>query len=88
MQSPTDLNARLMFNMGAALGDIYLDNIRFFNVASGDFNLDGKVDLLDLKTLTGDWLKQQGGLSTDLDGSGRVDFKDFGILGESWSGSP
>jgi hypothetical protein len=45
------------------------------------------VDLLDLQLLTQDWLKQQSGLSTDLDGSGKVDFKDFGILGENWSGS-
>jgi uncharacterized protein (DUF2141 family) len=35
--------------------------------------------------MTGDWLKQQSGLSTDLDGNGKVDFNDFGILGENWS---
>jgi hypothetical protein len=86
MQSTTDLNARLMFNLGGALGDIYLDNVSLFNAPTGDLNLDGRVDLLDLQLFTRDWLKQQSGLSGDLDGNGKVDFKDFGILGENWSG--
>jgi hypothetical protein len=38
-----------------------------------------------LQILAGDWLKHPAGLSTDLDGSGRVDFKDFGMFGENWS---
>ena len=86
MQNTTDLNARLMFNMGAALGDIYLDNVSLFNAPPGDLNLDGRVDLLDLLPFTRDWLKQQSGLKGDLDGNGKVDFKDLGILGENWSG--
>jgi len=85
MSYTTDLNTRLMFNLGAALGDIYLDNIVLFNSPPGDINSDGRVDLLDLKLLTGDWLKQQTGLGGDLNGNGTVDFNDFGILGENWS---
>ncbi len=87
MANSTDLNARLMFNMGGALGDIYLDNVVLFNSPPGDINSDGRVDLLDLKLFTNDWLKQQSGLGSDLDGSGKVDFNDFGILGENWSGN-
>jgi hypothetical protein len=86
MQNTTDLNARLMFNLGGALGDIYLDNVSVFEVPPGDLNLDGRVDLLDLQLFTRDWLKQQSGLNGDLDGNGKVDFNDFGILGENWSG--
>ena len=85
MQKTTDLNARLMFNLGGALGDIFLDNVSVFNVPPGDLNLDGRVDLLDLQSFTRDWLKQ-GPLNGDLDGNGKVDFNDFGILGENWSG--
>jgi hypothetical protein len=80
------LNARLMFNVGAVLGDIYLDNVSVFEVPPGDLNLDGRVDLLDLQLFSRDWLKQQSGLNGDLDGNGKVDFNDFGILGENWSG--
>jgi hypothetical protein len=85
MSNNTDLNARLGFNMGAALGDVYLDNVVLFNAPPGDLNADGRVDLLDLKLFTGDWLKQQSGLGGDLDTNGKVDFNDFGILGENWS---
>lgn len=85
MTNSTDLNARLAFNQGAALGDVYLDNVVLFNSPPGDINSDGGVDLLDLKLLTADWLKQQSGLGSDLDGNGKIDFNDFGILGENWS---
>ena len=85
MTNTTDLNAQLVFNMGAALGDIYLDNVSLFTPPAGDLNLDGRVDLLDLQMLTRYWLKQQSGLSPDLNGDGKVDFNDFGILGDNWS---
>jgi len=86
MLEATDFNCRVVFNLGSSANDVYLDNVSLFNAPPGDFNLDGKVDLRDLQTLTADWLKQQGGLSTDLDGTGRVDFYDLGVLGENWSG--
>ena len=85
MTNATDLSAWLMFNLGASLGDVYLDNVTLLNPLTGDLNLDGRVDLLDLKALSQDWLKQSSGLSTDLDGNGQVDFNDFGILGDNWS---
>ena len=53
----------------------------------GDINSDGHVDLLDLPLLTHDWLKQQGGLSTDLNSDAKVNFSDYGILGENWRSS-
>jgi hypothetical protein len=86
MQSATDLNALLAFYLGASSIDVFLDNVSLFQVAPGDLNLDGRVDLLDLKSLAGDWLKAQSGLSTDLDGNGKIDLSDFGIFGENWSG--
>ena len=85
MGANSDLNASIFFNFGSASAGVFIDNVSLFNAPTGDLNLDGRVDLLDLKTLSADWLKQQAGLSTDLDGSGKVDFKDFGILGENWS---
>jgi Carbohydrate binding domain len=89
MTAATDLNASVFFNLGGSSYGVYLDNVSLFNPPLGDLNQDGRVDLLDLKILTGDWLKLQSGLSTDLDGNGKVDFNDFGILGENWSsGTP
>jgi len=85
MTAATDLNASVFFNLGSSSAGVYLDNVSLFNAPPGDLNLDGRVDLLDLQLMTGDWLKQQSGLSTDLDGNGKVDFLDFGILGENWT---
>jgi hypothetical protein len=86
MQNETDLNARLAFDLGAYSGDVYLDNISLFEVCPGDCNLDGRVDLLDLKLLIQDWLKQPGSLGTDLNSDGIVNFSDFSSFGEYWSG--
>jgi hypothetical protein len=87
MQAASDFTSQMVFNLGGSTKPVYLDNVSLFNSPPGDFNLDGRVDLLDLKLLTGDWLKQTNSVS-DLDGSGKVDFKDLGILGENWSGTP
>jgi hypothetical protein len=86
MQNPTDLNARLMFNLGASAIDVYLDNVTLFRVAPGDFNRDRYVDFNDLAAFTSQWLQQGAGLTADLDGDGKVGFKDFGVLGADWSG--
>jgi hypothetical protein len=86
MQGSSDLDARLMFDVGAVSADIYLDNISLISVPRGDLNLDARVDLLDLQNLSRDWLKSSSGLSSDLDGNGKVDFNDFGIVGDHWSG--
>jgi len=86
MLEATDFNCRVVFNLGTSAYDVYLDNVSLFNAPPGDLNLDGRVDLLDLQILSTDWLKQQGGLGSDLDGSGKVDFTDLGVMGENWSG--
>jgi hypothetical protein len=86
MAATSDFSASVFFNLGTSTAGVYLDNVSLFSVPTGDFNLDGKVDLLDLQSLSRDWMKQQSGLSTDLNGSGKVDFTDFGTLGENWTG--
>jgi hypothetical protein len=85
MTAATDLNASIFFNLGSASAQVYLDNISLFYAAPGDLNLDRQVDLLDLQSLCGDWLKQASGLGGDLDGNNKVDFSDFGVLGENWT---
>ena len=87
MAAVTDFNAAIFFNVGSANPGVFLDNVSLFNAPPGDINLDGRVDLLDLKMLSNDWLKQSGSLGGDLNGSGNVDFNDFSILGENWSGN-
>jgi len=85
MSAATDLAANVLFNVGSSSYGVYVDNVSLFNSPPGDLNLDGRVDLLDLKLMSADWLKQQAGLGTDLDGSGRVDFNDFSLLGDNWT---
>ena len=86
MTATTDFNASVFFNLGSSPYGVYLDNVSLYYVAPGDLNTDKQVDYTDLKSLTSQWLQGGSGLAGDLDGSGRVDFKDFGIFGENWSG--
>lgn len=86
MTNATDLNARLTFNFGASTRDVYLDNVSLWMVALGDMNQDRCVNYADLAIFNSQWLRRGTGLSADLNGDGRVDFMDFVILGENWSG--
>jgi endoglucanase len=86
MQNTTDLNARLMFNAGASTNDLYIDNVSVWMVAPGDFNRDRYVGFNDLSTFVGQWLRQGSGLTPDLNGDASVDFNDFKVLGDNWSG--
>ena len=86
MVNATDFNARLMFNLGVSSIDVYLDNVALFKPAPADFNRDSYVNFSDLSVFTSQWLQQGSGLGADLDGDLKVDFKDFGILGQDWSG--
>ncbi len=88
MQASSDSAANLVFNLGAGEGDVFLNNIKLFTPPVGDLNMDGRVDLLDLSSFVGDWLKSTNS-PADLDGNGKVDFLDFNILGNNWLlGSP
>ena len=84
MQDLSDYNARLVFNAGASDIDVYIDNVSLINVLPGDFDCDGCVRFDDLAVLTGEWLKEQGGLIVDLQGNGKVDFNDFAIFADSF----
>ncbi len=87
MQQPSDFSADVLFELGAATGNVSLSNISLFTPAVGDLNQDGQVDFPDLSILTGNWLEQQPGLPGDLNQDGKVDFNDFVILGQNWSGN-
>ncbi len=86
MQNATDLNTRVVFNMGGSATDVYLDDITVFMVAKGDFDRDRCIGFDDLKTFTSQWLQQVAGLAADLNGDGKVNFLDLSILGENWPG--
>ena len=52
---------------------------------SGDTNLDGKVDAMDLNTLGVNWLQRETGLSGgDLNADGLVDVIDLNRVGSRW----
>ena len=85
MQHSSDSNSDVIFDLGASSLGIYIDNVSLFSSPPGDFNLDGRVDARDLAVMAGEWLKQQPNLVSDLDQNGRVNFKDFTLLGQSWS---
>ena len=70
--------------MGTSAYDVYLDNVSLMAVIPGDFDFDGCVEFVDLAVLVGAWLEDESGLGENLDGSGRVDIKDFAIFGENW----
>jgi hypothetical protein len=84
MQDASDYSARVVFNMGTSPFDVYVDNIFLITVLPGDFDFDGCVRFNDLAVLTGEWLKEQSGLTADLQDNGRVDFNDFAIFADSF----
>lgn len=86
MRSPSDRDARLVFNAGTSAARLNLDNISLVlsPLAKGDLTGDGRVDFLDLERFTGDWLGSETGLAGDLNGDGRVDFNDFALLARDW----
>lgn len=86
MSAATDFNAAVIFNLGSANQGVFLDNVSLFNAPDGDLNLDGRVDLNDLKLWSQDWLRLGSGLGGDINGDNKVDFGDFSTLGENWSG--
>lgn len=88
MASPSDNNARVVFNAGALARDVYLDNVSLREKVydPGDFNLDGCVGLADLEVFAAQWQKKQGTLTADLNRDGKVDFADFVIFSKNWAG--
>jgi hypothetical protein len=60
----------------------YRAMVNWIYALSGDFNVDGYIDLLDLKTFCNQWLTL--GPEADFDGSNFVDFFDFVYFGSNW----
>ncbi len=68
---------------------VKIANISLFRSPLGDLNLDGRVNVLDLDIMCGNWLKKQNNLPGDSDGDGKVDFNDFVPFGQNWGlGAP
>jgi hypothetical protein len=52
--------------------------------ASGDINLDGVINKIDISLLASDWLKSGTGLWTDIHVDNTVNFLDFGKMASQW----
>jgi hypothetical protein len=83
----SDFAARLVFALGAAEGDVYLDNVslRLAGYLPGDLNQDGCVNAQDLALLAAEWMQTGAGLLADVNGDRRVDFTDLDLMGHNWS---
>jgi hypothetical protein len=88
MQNSSDPNARVSFKLGGSTVGVRIDSVELFAVRSGDVNGDNSVDLLDLKALSNDWLRQGSALGGDLNADGGVDLRDLGVLGDGRSSGP
>ncbi len=78
---------------GPTDSQILLSNVGCFgrlgSPLRGDLNLDGRLDMVDLRLFGMDWLQQDCAAPdwcsvSDLDRSGSVDFADFAILASNW----
>ncbi len=61
------------------------EHVPIGDISGYDGQCDCRVDIWDLKVLANQWLSTVSGVAADLNNSGRVDFADFALLGESWS---
>ncbi len=84
-------NSRWMWDWGGQLyiyKDTDYEDLPVY--AATDLDLDGDVDLIDLKKLTSEWLETEN-LSADIypiTGDGIINFLDFAKLAEQWSPEP
>jgi predicted outer membrane repeat protein len=71
-------------NMGSDGGTALasMSNSTLGNIA--DLNLDGSVDLLDMRYLIDAWLTEQSLIPCDLNRNGTVDLPDFAIFAGNW----
>ncbi|MBA7629602.1 hypothetical protein ES703_37102 [subsurface metagenome] len=56
------------------------------DIPRGDFDQDGYTEIRDLEVLAAEWLEEAGDLRADLDGDDKVNFTDFAIWSEGWTG--
>jgi len=73
-----------LFYCGRGEDAIGVAHIR--EVPCGDFDQDGYIEMRDLEELTAEWLLEANDLRTDLDGDRKVNFTDFAIWSEGWTG--
>jgi len=73
-----------LFYCGRGEDAIGVAHIR--DIPRGDFDQDGYTEIRDLEVLAAEWLAEAGDLSADLDGDDKVNFTDFAIWSEAWTG--
>ncbi|MBA7682542.1 hypothetical protein ES703_90892 [subsurface metagenome] len=81
-----DYSIKVKSSTNGALFDMS-DDAFSIDVPPGDFDCDGCVQLDDLAVLTDEWLEEQSGLIADLYDNDKVDFYDFAIFAENWTGT-
>jgi len=73
-----------LFYCGRGEDAIGVAHIR--DIPRGDFDQDGYAEIRDLEVLAAEWLTEAGDLRADLDGDDKVNFTDFAIWSEGWTG--
>lgn len=73
-----------LFYCGRGEDAIGVTHIR--DAPCGDFDQDGYVEMRDLQELTAEWPMEANDLRTDLDNDNKVNFTDFAILTDGWTG--
>jgi hypothetical protein len=85
MQSPTDLDSRVVFNSGIYTDDVYIDNISLFMVTEADLNTNGLVDIDDLLILAQFWLQDEPSVDIAPDTpDGIINMLDFAAFADNW----
>jgi hypothetical protein len=54
--------------------------------ALSDINLDGKVDMEDLRYITADWLESGMGLLGDIHVDNKINLLDLAVMASEWTG--
>ncbi|MHC4068578.1 MAG: glycoside hydrolase family 16 protein [Planctomycetota bacterium] len=88
VSSASTMSIRFIGNMNRSNEDAYVDLVEIITTSNLSCGSGGPCGFADLANMAQHWLSIEPSADYYDDGTGIVDFKDFGVLSENWTGQP
>jgi beta-glucanase (GH16 family) len=88
VSSASTMSIRFIGNMNRSNEDAYVDLVEIITTSDISCGSGGPCGFADLANMAQHWLTIDPSADYYDDGTGIVDFKDFGVLAENWTGLP